>query len=77
MVNPNLKKRALIEGRPALIVIDIQKGTFIDQSTDGRAIDHMPDYAERMLLARKAIDQYIVGAGRLKESRDVDREVLQ
>ena len=57
MANPNLKKRALIEGRPALIVIDIQKGTFIDRSTEGRAIDHMPDYADRMLLTRKAIDK--------------------
>ncbi|MFD0859250.1 cysteine hydrolase family protein [Roseovarius aquimarinus] len=55
MANPNLKKRALIEGRPALIVIDIQAGTFADTSAE-RAIDHMPDYAERMLRARRAID---------------------
>ena len=57
MANPNLQKRDLIEGHPALIVIDIQKGTFLDQSTDGRAIDHMPDYAARMLLAKTAIDK--------------------
>ena len=57
MANPNREPRALIEGRPALIVIDIQKGTFLDRTTEGRAIDHMPDYAERMLAARAAIDK--------------------
>ncbi|MEM9061957.1 MAG: cysteine hydrolase [Pseudomonadota bacterium] len=56
MANPSRKERALIEGRPALIVIDIQAGTFNDQS-EVRAIDHMVDYAERMARARKAIDQ--------------------
>ena len=49
------KPRALIEGKPALIVIDIQASTFTDTS-DNRAIPHMPDYADRMLQARKAID---------------------
>ncbi|MEM7059228.1 MAG: cysteine hydrolase [Pseudomonadota bacterium] len=57
MANLNRKSRDLIEGRPALIVIDIQAGTFLDQSTDNRAIDHMPDYADRMLNARTAIDK--------------------
>ena len=56
MANLSDNKRALIEGRPALIVIDIQAGTFLDQSTDNRAIDHMPDYAARMMKARTAID---------------------
>ncbi len=56
MANPSLKKRNLIEGRPALVVVDIQAGTFRDQSAV-RAIDHMPGYAERMALARRAIDQ--------------------
>jgi len=51
----NSKPRALIEGKPALIVIDIQASTFTDTS-DNRAIPHMPDYADRMLQARKAID---------------------
>ena len=46
--------RRLIEGRPALIVIDIQAGTFIEQQS--RAIPHMPDYAARMREARVAID---------------------
>ena len=47
--------RSLIEGRPALIVIDIQASTFVEQ--DVRAIDHMPGYAERMALARVAVDK--------------------
>jgi nicotinamidase-related amidase len=55
MVNPSNSKRSLIEGRPALIVIDIQASTFIEQ--DVRAIDHMPGYAERMARARVAIDK--------------------
>ena len=56
MANPSLRKRGLIEGRPALIVIDIQAGTFEDKS-EVRAIDHMPGYRERMAQARVAIDQ--------------------
>lgn len=55
MANSARQARNLIEGRPALVVIDIQKGTFID---DGkvRAIDHMPGYKDRMLAAREVID---------------------
>ena len=56
MANPNLVRRDLIEGKPALIVIDIQKGTFINND-EVRAIDHMPDYRDRMTLARIAIDK--------------------
>lgn len=48
-------QRDLIEGRPALVVIDIQASTFIEQ--DVRAIPHMPGYADRMARARVAIDQ--------------------
>lgn len=55
MVNQNPNKRALIEGKPALIVIDIQASTFIDAS-EVRSIDNMPGYKDRMLLARDAID---------------------
>ncbi|NKC14085.1 MAG: isochorismatase family protein [Gammaproteobacteria bacterium] len=44
----------IIVGKPALIVIDIQAGTFVEKKT--RAIPHMPDYAERMLASRQAID---------------------
>lgn len=47
--------RALIEGRPALIVIDIQAETFHDRTDE--AIPTMPGYAERMRLARTAIDK--------------------
>jgi nicotinamidase-related amidase len=38
---------SLIHGRAALIVIDIQKSTFIDDS-DERSIPNMPDYRARM-----------------------------
>lgn len=51
------KKRDLIEGRAALIVIDIQKSTFAPIPDDKRAIAHMPDYAERMARSRQAIDK--------------------
>ena len=47
-------ERHLIEGRPALAVVDIQAGTFVEKSH--RAIAHMPGYAERMANARIAID---------------------
>ncbi len=47
--------RALIEGRAALIVIDIQASTFRDDSPD-RAIANMPGYRARMLKARQVID---------------------
>lgn len=49
-------KKSLIEGRAALLVIDIQASTFIDHS-DNRSIPNMPDYADRMLQARKLVDR--------------------
>lgn len=55
MANLAKQKRNLIEGKPALIVIDIQASTFIDDSVV-RSIDNMPGYKDRMLLARDAID---------------------
>lgn len=55
MANTSQPNRKLIEGHPALIVIDIQASTFIDDS-QVRAIDNMPGYKDRMLAARKAID---------------------
>lgn len=51
---PN-KKRRLIEGRPALIVIDIQAETFYDRTDE--AIPTMSGYADRMARARVAIDK--------------------
>ncbi|MEM7188566.1 MAG: isochorismatase family cysteine hydrolase [Pseudomonadota bacterium] len=49
--------REIIEGRPALIVIDIQKGTFLaPDDAEDRAIPHMADYAARMLNARALVD---------------------
>ena len=56
VANPNRHKRSLIEGQAVLLVIDIQASTFIDNSAV-RSIDNMPGYRERMLEARKAIDQ--------------------
>ena len=53
---PNSNPRALIEGRPALIVIDIQASTFIDDS-DERSIPNMPGYRERMQQARRLVDK--------------------
>ena len=55
MAQTENSKRELVEGRPALIVIDIQAGTFIEQQT--RAIPHMPNYANRMAKARLAIER--------------------
>jgi len=47
--------RNLIEGKPALLLIDIQASTFIDDRVD-RSIPNMPGYRERMLEARKLVD---------------------
>lgn len=55
MANENKTERDLIEGKPALIVIDIQASTFMDDSAV-RSIDNMPGYKDRMLAARTAID---------------------
>lgn len=48
-------QRELIEGKAALIVIDIQASTFIDDSKE-RSIPNMEGFKERMLKARVAID---------------------
>ena len=55
MVDVSGSPRRLIEGRPALVVVDIQAGAFMD--IDDRAIPHMPGYASRMANARFAIDK--------------------
>lgn len=52
---PNGSKRDLLEGRSALIVIDIQKSTFVEKEV--RSIDHMPEYDVRMARAKVAIDE--------------------
>ncbi len=57
MINGKTNRRALIEGKAALIVVDIQASTFAPLTDDERSIPHMKDYAERMLLARKLIDR--------------------
>ena len=50
-----MTQRKTIEGRAALVVIDIQASTFIDLSSD-RAIANMPGYRDRMLNARALVD---------------------
>lgn len=50
------QKRKIIEGKAALIVIDIQASTFINDSKK-RSIPNMPGFKERMLKARTAIDK--------------------
>lgn len=57
MANATSKKRDLIEGRAALIVIDIQKSTFAPIPDDERSIAHMPDYADRMARSKGVIDK--------------------
>ena len=57
MLNGKPNKRALIEGKAALIVIDIQKSTFAPIPDDERSIAHMPDYADRMARTKNAIDR--------------------
>jgi len=55
MTTKTKQPRNLIEGKPALVVIDIQKSTFIDDSAV-RSIDNMPGYKDRMIAARDLVD---------------------
>ncbi len=55
MANLKPQQRSLIEGRAALIVIDIQASTFINNDKV-RSIDNMPGYKDRMLACRPVID---------------------
>ncbi len=55
MANRDKPIRALIEGRAALVVIDIQANTFAADGGDG-SIPCMDGYADRMLAARTVID---------------------
>jgi len=49
------QERELIEGRPALIVIDIQGELFAEG--EEKAIPEMPGFDDRMALSRKVIDK--------------------
>ncbi len=49
--------RSLIEGKPALVVIDILETSVVDTKPEDITIPHMPNYAPRMRLARKAVDK--------------------
>lgn len=55
MINGKENRRAVIAGKAALIVIDIQQSTFVEKEV--RSIAHMPGYAERMAQTRVAIDR--------------------
>ena len=55
MADTATPKRKLIEGRPALVVIDIQQSAFVEKEV--RSIPHMPDYAARVARTRFAIDR--------------------
>ncbi len=55
MIDTGTSERKLIEGRPVLVVIDIQQSAFVKKEV--RSIPHMPDYAERVARARFAIDR--------------------
>ncbi|MBU3000917.1 cysteine hydrolase [Roseovarius nubinhibens] len=57
MTDATPKKRELIEGRAAVIVIDIQKSSFAPIPDEERSIAHMPDYAERMAHSKVVIDK--------------------
>ena len=50
-------ERELIEGRPALIVVDILVSSVKETRQENLSITHMPDYAARMLKSRLAIDK--------------------
>lgn len=56
MANKMRRVRSLIEGKPALLVIDIQASTFIDDSVE-RSIDNMPGFRARMEQARRLVDR--------------------
>ena len=56
MENLSARTRRVIEGRPALIVVDIQALTF-DETIRHRAIPNMAGYKDRMLKARRLIDK--------------------
>ena len=55
MSSAHRSKRQLIEGRPALIVIDIQGELFFEREAE--AIPTMPDFDQRMAQSRVAIDK--------------------
>ena len=55
MTDTRTPRRSLVEGRPALIVVDIQQSAFVEKGV--RSIPHMADYAERVARTRFAIDR--------------------
>lgn len=57
MLQENANACDLIEGRAALVVIDIRESTFVPKEDGERAIPHMPDYESRMTRCRSVIDK--------------------
>lgn len=57
MTETRKRKRDLIEGRAALIVIDIQCSTFAAIPDEKRSIAHMPDFAVRMARTKGVFDR--------------------
>jgi len=57
MPNSSRTARNLIEGKAALVVIDIQASCFVEKPDGERSIPQMPDYDIRMLGARAVIDK--------------------
>ncbi len=53
----NTAPRQLIEGKPALIVVDIQEDSFHHVEGEPQAIYTVADYAQRMLRGREVIDK--------------------
>ncbi len=50
-------ERNLIEGRPALIVVDILVSSVVEQKNEAHSIPHMANYAGRMRKARLLVDK--------------------
>jgi nicotinamidase-related amidase len=50
-----MPRQPTIVGKAVLLVIDIQKGTFLENEGDG-GIPHMPGYADNMTRARQIVD---------------------
>lgn len=57
MIRGKENRRALIEGKAALIVVDIQKSAFAPIPDEERAIPRMPGHAERAARTRTVIDR--------------------
>lgn len=55
MAEPDKKPQPLIVGRPVLLVIDVQKGSFADWKPSAR-LPMLPDRLDRMMRVRGVVD---------------------